>query len=52
MEKQAQNVAKMRLLGAKVIPVLDGGLCAAVHITFFLPIFLANKHSPITWLIL
>jgi tryptophan synthase beta chain len=34
MEKQAQNVAKMRLLGAKVIPVLDGGLCAAVDCAF------------------
>lgn len=30
MERQKQNVAKMRLLGAKIIPVAGGGLSAAV----------------------
>lgn len=30
MKKQKQNVAKMRLLGAKIIPVMGGGLSAAV----------------------
>lgn len=34
MEKQSQNVAKMRLLGAKVVPVIGGGLSAAVDSAF------------------
>lgn len=34
MKKQAQNVAKMRLLGARVVPVVDGGLSAAVDAAF------------------
>lgn len=34
MERQIQNVAKMKLLGAKVVPVEGGGLSAAVDNAF------------------
>ena len=34
MEKQRQNVAKMKFLGARIVPVIGGGLSAAVDSAF------------------